>query len=138
MGIQAMFFGSISTSIITAQSSVVIEAKNEPSSAGIRFTSAGEQIELISSSQVPVIYWVTPASSASEWEIRATLDSGDTPTGSLGVWQTLATDREWSLSRSNVGSSSCTLTFEFRKVGGSSAEYTISGNSITVTVGSPF
>lgn len=138
MGIQAMFLGSAPQSVITAQSSVITEAKSEPASAAIRFTSAGEQVEVFSGSQVSVGYWVIPASSAAEWEIRATLDSGATPSGTLGVWQGLNTDREWGLSRTDVGISTSTLTFEFRKVGGSGAEYTTSGNSITVTVESPF
>ncbi len=139
MGIQAMFLGSASQSVITAQTSVITEANNNPVFATIRFTATGEQVtETFSNGQTGIGHWVFPASGASQWEIRATLDSGATPSGVLGVWQVLNTDREWSLSQSTVGSSSCGLTFEFRKVGGSTAEYTISGNSITVTVGSPF
>ncbi len=138
MGIQAMFLGGASRSVITAQSSVITDESSESAFAAIRFASTGEQVEIFSRNQVSVGYWVLPASGASEWEIRATLDSGSTPSGDLGVWQGLNPDREWGLSRSNVGFSTSTLTFEFRKVGGSFSEYTISGNSITVTVGNPF
>lgn len=77
--------------------------------------------------------WVNPATAASQWEIRATLASGDTPTGTLGTWLPLSSSRLWRLSRVSTGVSSCNLTFEFRRNGGSVAT-TLTNNLITAEV----
>lgn len=49
-----------------------------------------------------------------DYETRATKVSGTTPTGTLGSWVALSTDREWVLTQSAAGSSSCVLTVEIR------------------------
>lgn len=139
MAMQMMMLGSQSSNIITAQASVVNEVTTNRTATGyIRFSTNGEQIESVSGNDYIIGYWVTPATSANNWEIRATLDSGNTPIGTLGTWQDFSVVRQWGFVRTTPGVSSCTMTFEFRKVGGSVAEYTISGNSISVEVGSPF
>lgn len=61
--------------------------------------------------------WYTPTTTGigSSYSIRATLDSGDTPSGTLGSWLTLNTNRTWSFSVSTppiVEIKSCSLTIE--------------------------
>lgn len=51
--------------------------------------------------------------SAGDYEARATKISGDTPTGTLGAWLSLVTDREWILTSSS-GFAQCSLTVEIR------------------------
>ena len=64
--------------------------------------------------------WVTPKASApGTYEARATLDSGDTPTGTLNTWLALTSNRAWSLTQSTVGSQQAELTIEIRKGSGS-------------------
>lgn len=133
MGIQAMFFGGIVQSTITAQSSVASDTGFSQASAYIRFTSGGLQaIETFANGQSIIGSWVMPNSSAPEWEIRATLASGDTPSGVLGTWQALTIDRVWGFNLTSSGTLSCALTFEFRPVGSTDAQVSIPGNSIFV------
>ena len=63
--------------------------------------------------------WITPKANApSDYEARATLDSGDTPTGTLGSWLALTSNRAWSLTQSTVGNKQAILTIEIRKGSG--------------------
>lgn len=52
----------------------------------------------------------------SDFEVRATLASGDTPTGTLNTWQACSSDRSWSVSATGGGGAvkSCVLTIELR------------------------
>lgn len=53
----------------------------------------------------------------SDYQVRATLVSGTAPSGSAtGSWLTLNTSRNWSLTKSGVGTRTCTLTIEIRRV----------------------
>jgi hypothetical protein len=64
--------------------------------------------------------WVTPKSSApGTYEARATLVSGDTPTGTLGTWLALTSNRSWSLTQATTGTKEAVLTIEIRKGSGS-------------------
>jgi hypothetical protein len=62
--------------------------------------------------------WLSPKSGMDQYEVRATLDSGNTPTGSaLNAWLNLGSDRSWALSAPGTGTfKSCTLTIEIRRV----------------------
>lgn len=52
---------------------------------------------------------------ASDCEVRATVSSGSTPTGSAtGSWLALSADRSWSLTKSTSGLDSSTLLIEVR------------------------
>jgi hypothetical protein len=134
VGIQMFFLGSESTSTITAQSAVVSKNSTSSASVSITFTTLGVQFTTANSSNVILGNWVSPATTADEWEIRATLDSGNTPTGTLGVWQDFSVNRSWGLSISDPGSLEAAMTFEFRRVGDTPAEFTITGNSLSVEV----
>lgn len=50
----------------------------------------------------------------SNYEIKATVLSGDAPTGTLGSWLALSSNRAWTLSQSAVGDTTCTLLIEIR------------------------
>jgi hypothetical protein len=60
--------------------------------------------------------WVTPTSSASLYEVRATKVSGDTPNAgsALNTWLACTTNRSWALYLTGVGVFACTLTIEIR------------------------
>jgi len=127
--------GGIQSSVIVAQAATVSETSTSVVDVSVTFSSAGDQFTTINGSNTILGDWVTPKSTANIWEMRTTLDSGDTPNGSvLGTWLPLTTSRTWGLTRSEVGESNSVLTFEFRQVGGSSAEYTINLNSLTAEV----
>jgi hypothetical protein len=138
MGIQMAFLGSKETSAITATSVVVSDINFGFSEVGVTFTNTGIEFTTIRGSNTVITTWVTPAGDATNWEIRATLDGGNTPNGTLGSWLSLTTSRTWDFSRSALGVSECFLTFEFRRVGGSVAEFTIPGNQLSAEVVSLF
>src|SRR5262249_30066930 len=56
------------------------------------------------------------AGSPGDYEIRATLVDGATPTSgaALGSWLSLSTDRTWVLARTTVGAVNCRLLIEIR------------------------
>jgi hypothetical protein len=61
--------------------------------------------------------WVTPTSSASLYEVRATKVSGSAfqPTGSaLGTWLSCTNSESWSLQLTGIGRLDCVLTIEIR------------------------
>ena len=61
--------------------------------------------------------WITPTSSASLYEVRATKVSGDAfqPTGSaLGQWLPCTSNRAWYLYLTGIGRLDCVLTIEIR------------------------
>jgi hypothetical protein len=51
---------------------------------------------------------------AGDYQVRATLSSGDTPLGTLGTWLALSTDQDWTLSAPLSSDSQCVLTIEIR------------------------
>jgi len=60
--------------------------------------------------------WVSPTSTGigSSYEVRATMTSGVTPVGTFNSWIALSTNRTWSLSRSNLGTTTSAFTLEIR------------------------
>lgn len=61
--------------------------------------------------------WVTPASNAALYEVRATLVSGALSSGNLTVWQLLNADALWTVTQPGVGSATATFDVEIRKSG---------------------
>lgn len=63
-------------------------------------------------------WWTNnPESIGADYDIRATLVSGTTPSGpTLGstTWHSLSSTREWSLTRSTVGITSCSISVSIR------------------------
>ena len=122
-----------SSSTITAVALNALGFASGTSTAGIRFNPNGSYGVLDNGSYSNFGNYVSPSSAASEWEIRATVASGATPSGPIGTWDRLSFSQTWELSV--TGSSLIlisNLTFEFRRVGGSTAEFTVTGNTIEV------
>lgn len=128
------FFGSLSTSNITGEVVSVDAISTSTATASVSFLNTGKQTTTVNSSTAIQGDWVTPPSSAAEWEIRATLNSGVTPSGTFGSWLPLNTSRTWSLSSSAVGSLTSNITFEFRRVGSVTIEATLANNTLLVEV----
>lgn len=76
--------------------------------------------------------WYTPTGGTpgnSYW-IRATLDSGSTPTGTFGSWTQMSSTQTWSAAAFNPGTFDCVFTIEIASDSGGStivatAQYTI-------------
>ena len=65
--------------------------------------------------------WINPKAAApSDYEVRATLNSGTLSSGTTGSWLALSTTRAWTLTRFVVGAADpVELTIEIRKGSGS-------------------
>lgn len=119
---------------IVATAVVASDFDRTIATAGVRFKSDGTIQTINGSITFDFGAWVSPASSADEWEIRATLASGSVPTGTRGSWLPLTSTREWVLTRSSDGMYESDLTFEFRRVGDTDPEVTITTNLLQVEV----
>lgn len=74
------------------------------------------------------------ASGGAFW-VRATVTSGTTPSGSLtATWLALSASRSWTLSRSSVGVTACSLTFEIATDSGGVNIVTSDSATITATM----
>jgi len=103
-------------------------------SAGVTFNSNGSLALYYAGVPIVVGYWLTPQSNMSAYEIRATLDSGDTPDGTLGSWLNLGSNQQWTLTPGGAPDTvSCTLTIEVRWTGNNvvqdSASFTLTATT---------
>lgn len=89
---------------------------NGISSAAVSFTvGSGGTITKIGNSLNGITYpynWKTPTIGSTAFFVRATLDLGDSPTGTLDTWLATSSNRIWSLSASAGESFSSFLTIE--------------------------
>ena len=125
-----------SSSTIVAGSLTANDLAGGTASAGITYKPNGSYETVSGATTFPEGNWVSPVSAASEWEIRATVASGATPTtGAIGSWLALSSTRGWTLVRSSTGLIESTLTFEFRRAAvGGAAEFTVTNNILTAEV----
>ena len=71
--------------------------------------------------------WDSDPTTVGNYEVRATLVSGNTPSGSaLSTWLVLSSDRTWQLSASPGNLLACTLTIEIRDTATSTVRATAS------------
>lgn len=110
-------FASLSGGRVRLSDQVSFHAVATPATAtaGYRLVNTGAAQKRISGSYVAIANEWLLLGSGSDYESRATLNSGDTPTGTLATWQALSTTRTWELSTSS-GSLACNLTIEIRDV----------------------
>lgn len=67
--------------------------------AGVIVGNAGYFYSYTNNTPVVVYNWIYPLTNMSEYEVRATLSSGDpVTTGTMDTWQALSTSRSWTLS----------------------------------------
>ncbi len=130
MAMQMMLLGSSGNSRITAETQRVEVIRPETAVASLGFLPNGQQFTERNSSMTITGNWVTPAFTSNLWEVRATLDSGISPSGILGVWLPLSVARKWTLTAEENEIAECFLSFEFRRIGETSAEALVSGSSI--------
>lgn len=65
--------------------------------------------------------WLIGSVTGSDYECRATLVSGTLSTGTTGSWLALSSPRSWTVTRSSLGSKTCTFDVEVGLVGTSTA-----------------
>lgn len=111
---------------------------------GIIFNNAGAFSKYAHGVPIEISKWLTPQTNMGEFEIKATLESGDSPdTGTIGSWETLDTTREWTLTSSTPTDPalllSAYLKIEIRWTGNNvvqdTAYYLLSSTSLPATGG---
>ena len=88
-------------------------------SAELTFKSDGSYVKVIGAVETSFGAWVTPQSAASQFEIKATLDSGSVTSGTTGSW--LSFPQTWTVTRTTAGTTTAGLTIEIRRTSGGSA-----------------
>lgn len=108
-------------------STAYLSGPTGPVTASYSISSGGT----VSGSNVSGYSWLL-VGSASDYEVRATLSSGTTPSsGTLNTWQSLGTTRSWSQTRSlTVGTRECVLLIEIRLA---SSGDVLASASVTIT-----
>ena len=133
MSIQMALFSGGNSSRITATPVDVSAFGTGSANGSISFLSNGQQTISRDGSVSIVANWVTPTLSSGDWEIRAIIDSGDPlSSGVLNTWLPLTSSRSWVLVAPEGRFLLTFLTFEFRRVGSTDPEVSITGNSISV------
>jgi hypothetical protein len=75
----------------------------------------GDIVRTVSNGQADIGDWLSPKSNFGLYEARATLLSGDTPSGTLNTWLPLSGTRAWSVFETEEnGQKSCDLLIEIR------------------------
>lgn len=102
--------------------------------AGISFGSDGSYARYRFGVPIHSSYWITPQANMGDYEIRATLSSGDTPVGTIGSWVSLGATKEWTLTEDTLDDTdTCVLLIEIRWTGNNvvqdSASYTLTANN---------
>jgi hypothetical protein len=103
---------------LTNVSPTFVSANPADSFAGYRLNSAGTVHKAEGSTLsfgASLSTWLL-GGAASDYEVRATVNSGSLSTGTAATWQALSTTREWSRSRSvnTAGVDTVNLTIEIR------------------------
>jgi len=114
MGVLAGAFPSWS---VTLSDQIISDTNNSLGPAFASYTVANNGT-IMNQAGATLETWLS-SGSASDWEVRATLSAGSTPTGTLGTWLNCGTSRGWSVSSDNGGGLvASTLTVELRSAGG--------------------
>lgn len=92
---------------------------NETATAGWRFNEDGSVDIRTGLGWSGSLGWYSPTTPAigASYFIRATLLSGSTPSGSLGVWLALSAFKSWTLSVTGGGAAVCSLLIEISTAG---------------------
>lgn len=99
---------------ITNQTSEHVVATPATATAGYRLNNSGSASKRVAGSYSAISNEWMLRGSVSQYETRATLNSGSTPSGTLGSWLSLSTTRDWELTTAS-GNITCSLTVEIRR-----------------------
>lgn len=114
--------GATSPSTITLNNAAVYAVAVSPSTAeaGVTVDSDGFFYFIENGSSTQLFQWCNPAANANLYESYATLvdGSGGLTSGTLDTWQSLGTDRSWTVTRAGVGIAYSTITIGIRAIAG--------------------
>jgi hypothetical protein len=123
-GIHMALMGSSADAVISITDQTISSLVFPPNTAeaGYRLGADGKVYKYVTGVFTELETWCTPTTSASNYEARVTINSGSTPTGSVGSWVALSSTRDWTISESTSGVNNVSnFTVEIRRVGGTSS-----------------
>lgn len=118
-GIHMALMGSSADTLIAITDQTISSLVFPPNTAeaGYRLGADGKVYRYINGVFTEVETWCTPTSNASNYEARVTVNSGSTPTGSVGSWVALSSTRDWTVSETTSGVNNVSnFTVEIRRV----------------------
>lgn len=114
LAVAAMSGALDAPSVITLSNAISTGYSNN--TAGVILHSNGDLSLYYSGVPIVVDQWISPVANVGDYEVRATLSSGDTPTGTIGSWEALSTTRSWTLTNDDTADS-CDILLEIRWTG---------------------
>lgn len=112
------FYGTSTPVVsITNQTSYSSVVKPGTITDGYQLNSNGTAYDGENGTAYIVEDWVTPTGAASAYECYVTVTSGSLSGGTSGSWLALSSTRTWTVTRSSLGTKTCTFTVDIRKVG---------------------
>lgn len=112
------FYGTSAPVIsITDQSRAATGISPATATNGYRLNSNGKVYDNGNGTYSFIEDWVTPTGAASSYEALVTVTSGSLSSGTSGSWLALSSTRDWTVTRTSVGTNTCTFTVDIRKVG---------------------
>lgn len=96
--------------VVGAYESNVIDPAN--ASCGFTYANSGA----VTGVGGPSDTWKLTAAPASDYELRVSVTSGASPSGTLSTWLNLSTSRAFTMARSTIGENIGTLWVEIRRV----------------------
>lgn len=84
------------TPVVSITDQEIIRTSTLNTTAGYALNASGAVEKTEGTSTTTLETWLL-SGSAGDYQVRATLLSGDTPSGTFGTWQTLSSTRTWSL-----------------------------------------
>jgi hypothetical protein len=113
------FYGTSKTTFPLPATTNVSVTDTAPVEAGYRLRSDGVVSKIENGSETTIGNWIVPNTTASSYEVRATLVSGSVSTGTTGSYLSLGTTRTWGVAANSSGTNQgCTLTIEVRLTSG--------------------
>jgi hypothetical protein len=114
----ALFGGSLAFGTVSIDDQAIGDSQVASAAVSIAYKS---NRDVIDQTAAVLETWVD-SGLGSNYEIRATLQSGINPTsGTMGAWLPLSSDRTWTLARSTVGINNSQFLIEIRLSGQTTA-----------------
>jgi hypothetical protein len=111
----AMLLGGRNGAMVSISDTEVADVDTHPNGAAAIFTleSDGD----LTTTPGSTIDWLLGSTTGSNYECRATVTDGTLSSGTSGSWLGLGSNRTWTVSRSSLGTKSCTFLLEIGLAG---------------------
>jgi hypothetical protein len=126
--------GGGQSTVVSFNGGSIIAFSLTTATAGVTFRDDGTVVQDKNGNTSVLENWAAPTQSGlgSSYEVRATLQSGTTPSGTLGTWLSISTNPTWSLTATSGTAKNCDLLIEVRPNGGAvldSATYSLNAEA---------